>query len=227
MYSPIPKWQPVEPRCLTQPSVPSTMSKVFKRDTIQVPFSSLSAPTFSNGASQINVQPTAFLSSRLAAIADDYDEYRLVELRYRVRRQATLTSVGTAAFYPGVVDNPPTTFAANCENVLRSVTAATETVINPWVSVPRNILAGYHPWYKTVSGTPEAAEEVQGVLCMTDSAGASTGHLLEVEGVCEFRAAAAPGTTPMDRALANRRREKQRLVQLLAASDSATSATRK
>jgi hypothetical protein len=72
-----------------------------------------------------------------------------------------------------------------------------------------------HTWYKTIPGTPAASEELQGGVYVF----AAANVFVEIAGVCEFAAAVAGGNTPIERALASRRREKQRIVSLLSVTD--------
>lgn len=189
-----------------------------KRDTVRVPFHFLSV---SSNTRTINVSPTAGLSPRLSAIADDFDEYRFIELRFRLRADRAAPTVDvTASFLPGVVDTTPATTAQNSEVLNCVMLGINETVPSNWSRVPKGVLAGMHPWYKTVAGTPETAEEVQGMLCIVS--GAAESNVLEIEGVCEFRSAISASNTPLERALAARRREKQRLVNLLTLGDAPT-----
>ncbi len=191
---------------------------IFNRDTVKVPFSAVIRPTYVAGAVQYTISPNGSLSIRLATIADAFDEYRFSMLRYRLHR-ANNTSMTVAAFYPGIVDTVPSTIAQIGENPHRTVAGDQTTVPSPWVDVPRGVLAGMHPWYKSVAGTPESSEENQGILCVVDSGGTTSGATLEVEGICELRAGSSTSNTPLERAVALRRREKARLVSLLAVSD--------
>jgi hypothetical protein len=81
-----------------------------------------------------------------------------------------------------------------------------------------------HTWYKTIPGTPENSEEIQGVIFLIENSGSALNLTLEIEGMCEFRSAVSAANTPLERALAQRRREKARLVALLASPDTVTSA---
>jgi len=190
----------------------ASKSLSMRGDTVSVPFRFVVNATTSVA---LSVSPNSSLSPRLAALADDFDEYRFTRLRFRLHR-ASDTSPSDffcAGYLPGIVDTPPTTQAQMME-ILNSVyLTGVETVPTPWSEVPKPVLAGMHPWYKTIPGTPEASEEFQGGLygaCTTSSV-----LRLEIEGVCQFRAAVAAGNTPLERALAARTREKKRIMSLL------------
>jgi hypothetical protein len=188
------------------------MNRSRRRDTVSIPFSVV----FSQSAATSNIISPA-LTSRLAAIADDYEEYRFTELRFRLIPGASNTPA--ACFLPGITDTPPTTTATIMQCIESVMLGSTSTTPTQWCVVPRALLAGMHTWYKTIPGTPADAEELQGGIFLFASAATN----LEIRGVCEFAAAAAAGNTPLDRALAVRRREKQRLMTLLSSTDTALS----
>ncbi len=197
------------------------MSASVRRDTVRVPFRYVLSQTLSSGGATINLSPNSGFSPRLTSLADDFDEYRITKFRFRLRRQNTVTSACALAFFPGIVDTAPSTVADLTESINHTYHAGGgESVPSPWCEVNKSVLAGMHNWYKTVVGTPESSEEVQGTMFMR---GAGTDNWgVEFEGICEFRAAAAAGNTPLERALAARRREKKRIMALLA-EDSPTS----
>lgn len=192
------------------------------RDTVAVPFRYYSS--VSAGNVTINVSPNATFSPRLTAIADDFDEYRISSLRFRLHQGLAATAAAmTAAFLPGIVDTPPAGDGNRIEILNSILISAARTTPSEWSQVPKGVLAGMHPWYKTVVGTPEASEELQGILTYNSNAVSS---LLEWEGVCEFRAAVAAANTPLERALAARKREKKRIMAVLATDDSAPTSSR-
>jgi hypothetical protein len=187
-----------------------------ERDTVSIPFHfhALGAAA----AVAVSVSPNAAFSPRLAAIGDDFDEYRVTKLQFRILPGGAASAATSAACYqPGIVDTPPATALTISESINTTLLGGGQTVPTKWSSVPAGVLAGMHPWYKTVPGTPEASEELQGGIYAFL---AVTGGVLEWQGVCEFRAAIAAGNTPLERALAARRREKKRITSLLAFDDS-------
>lgn len=192
-----------------------------KKSTVKIPFQSV--VTGVSTATTYSVSPNSTLSARLAAIADDFDEYRFVKLRYRIhpsylnatRQNASL------AFYPGIVDTPPSTIQTNAESCITALLGLGSTHPSEFVSVPKNVLAGMHTWYKTVPGTPESAEEVQGLLAFT-AIGSAEAYMLEFQGICEFKAPINAGSTPQERYAASRVREKKRILKLLAEDQTKT-----
>lgn len=160
------------------------------------------------------------LTPRLTSLADDFDEYRFTQLRYRIHASAIAAGNYLAVcFEPGVQDSAPASVGDVSEANNAVILGTSSTVCSNWSSVPKGVLSGMHPWYKTVAGTPESAEEVQGNLYAFCSTGTGVVIPVEVQGVVEFRAAICTSATPLDRALAQRRREKQRIVNLLATAD--------
>ncbi len=162
----------------------------------------------------VNVSPNATLSARMAALADNFDEYKCSRLRYRVRPYgAAGSSTGVAmAFYPGITDNAPL-YASLLENLHAAVLTTSQTTCSEWQSIPPATLQGMHPWYKTVPGASESAEELQGTIYL--DASANTSWVVDVEGDFIFRAPASAAATPADRALAAQKRERKRLMALL------------
>ena len=200
----------------------SAMNKT--KDSVRVPFHYL-VNTAITTSTQLTVTPA--LTPRLTAIGDDFDEYRFEKLRFRMRDHGAATGYQLGAFYPGVIDTPPTTLAGITENLTCVLIATGETVPSQWSDVPKGVLSGMHMWYKTVAGTTELAEEQQGILALVETSAQATAVTIELEGVCVFRCGVAAGQTPLDRALAARRREKARIVSLLASTDVALPAGRK
>jgi hypothetical protein len=166
--------------------------------TVRVPFHALQLVTLSGTTFSQVVGPYSGLSDRLSSIADVYDEYRCVALKYRVRWN--LTSVNTSAamaYYPGVTTTTPTTIATIGENPLVSLRAPDDDVLLPYIRVPRGLLAGEQPWYKCQKGTLTADDSVPGQLIFTGN-GATDSDYFEVDGIFEFRGEADPANTPLD-----------------------------
>ena len=167
----------------------------------------------------IALSPNTGLSNRLAGIADSFDEYRFVRLRYRVLPpNGSQSTAHVITFAPGITDTAPT--VTNVLEYLGTVqVTARMSVPSPWYDVPKGVLSGMHAWYKTVVGATDAADELQGNFFL--AGGATDVVSIEIEGICQFRAAAAPGSTPMARAEAARCRERKRLLGVF---DSSTAA---
>jgi len=185
------------------------------QDTVRIPFRFLNTAAASSGAKTLSVSP--LLTPRLTILADTFDEYRFTKLSFRLHPTGTAdTSIETACFEPGVVDTPPATNSAQSESLACAISTGAETTPSNWVTVPKGVLAGYQPWYKSVAGTPETAEEVQGNIFCFNSNGASDSTVVELSGICEFRGAINTSSTPADRIKAARMKERDRLVALLA-----------
>lgn len=190
------------------------------RDTVRVPFHYLYNTAITTSA-QLSVSP--LLTPRLTAIGDDYDEYRFEKLRFRMRDHGAATGYQLGAFYPGVIDTPPTTLAQISENLSCVLIGTGESVPSQWSDVPKGVLSGLHQWYKTVAGTTELAEEQQGIMAFVETSGAASAVTVELEGICVFRCGVNASNTPLERALAARKREKNRIMSLLATDGTATS----
>jgi hypothetical protein len=195
-------------------------------DTVDVPFHSiLTAVT----TTAISVSPNSTLSLRLSNLADNFDEYRFKSLRFRMHNGSVLPAAAAGSygvsFEPGIVDTAPGTLGSLSEAVHSTTMSQQSTVPSDWVSVSPGVLAGMHSWYKTVPGTPEASEEIQGSLFVIT--GAANNINLEVRGVVQFRAAISSTNTPLERALAIRMREKKRVMSLLTDVPTASQPSRK
>ena len=193
------------------------MSRKFNaKDTISVPFKAVVTAALSSGVASLPL--TGGMTGRLAAIADSYDEFRFTKLSFRIRHPAAMTSPGyqIAGYAAGITDTAPTLPTIG-EYLTSCLITSWESTYQPYAKVPAGVLAGMHPWYKTIAGSPEPSEEVQGTIYI---AGTGTDvYFLEVAGEIQFRCSAPTGSTPLDRALAMRKREKARLLTLLALAD--------
>jgi len=172
-----------------------------RRATTIVPFHVINATTLAGSIFQQPVAPVAALSARLSTIADTFDEYRFVSLRYRIRSDTTTsTAQAGMAFYPGVVSSQPNNFAALGENPTISLRSLNDDVVPRWVTVPRAVLAGEQPWYKSQKATITADDSIPGVLQFV---GTTTDVIQwEADGVCEFRGESDVSNTPLPRLLA-------------------------
>jgi len=192
------------------------MNRKPKNDTVRVNFAYVDTSAAASSLKTLSVSP--LLTPRLTSLADDFDEYRFTKLAFRLRASGGNSGDAAAAFAPGVTDTAPTTTVQLTEYLSSVFLGDEETVPSNWVNVDRGALAGMHPWYKTVAGTPEVSEEVVGVIYVR-CGGATATPGLEMRGTVEFRAASSTATTPLERALAQRRREKARMMNLLAMPD--------
>lgn len=196
-----------------------------------IPFRYIIQLTASGGGlNTVPVNPNSTLSPRLLSIADNFDEYRFTELKFRLHPWYTASpsaaDFAVAVFEPGVVDTPPSSPSQASEGLCHVSRAGGTTKPSSWCSVPRPVLKGMHPWYKTVQGTPESAEEVQGNIFVAGPA--SFVYYIEFAGVCEFNSPISSASTPAARRAAQKLRERNRVMELLAYTEkSSTEAVRR
>lgn len=193
-----------------------------KDKSVQLPFSTSLVTT--SAATQINVQP-AGLGSRVLSVADGYEFYKVKKLEFRLEPAttgATASRTGTqaACFIAGITDVAPGNYQLASEVVEHVLLANAQTTPSEWCRVPKSILSGYMPWYKTIVGTPDASVELQGVIYIIN--GGADSCQVHVRGVISFKAGVPTSSTPMVRQLAEMRREKDRLLKILAVSPAAT-----
>jgi len=166
--------------------------------TVRVPFHAVNSITLAGSTFNQVVGPYSGLSGRSSSIADTFDEYRLVKLRYRIRQDVTTASNQTAmAFYPGVTTNNVNSLATIGENPYVSMRVTDDDVILPYTHVPRAVLAGEQSWYKCQKATLTADDAVPGQLFFTGNAATDVINY-EVDGIFEFRGEADPTNTPLD-----------------------------
>jgi len=130
--------------------------------------------------------------------------YRITELEFRLHPVSGRTTVQAAGYFPGVVDNQPTQPAAVLESLNATMIGTGATQPTGWVKVRGDALKGYFPWYKTVQGSLDISEEVQGNIFVVGT-GTET-YSIELRGWAEFKNPVATGSTPLSR--------QQRSVQL-------------
>jgi len=160
-------------------------------------FSLISAATGSTSY-VVGIAP-ATLGNRIAAIADDFELYRVVSMRYRlIPSLPALTGPCAACYLPGVTDTSLTTLVAVGVIPNHTVLGPSQTVPSAWVKLPKQALASYSTWYKTIAGTPDPSVEVQGNVYIVSGL-TTAGITLELEGIIQFRAPADPGSTPQMR----------------------------
>ncbi len=176
----------------------------------RVPFHFFTSITLSAGAGSANLAPATF--PRLAILADTYALYRFVSLNYRIR-DGNGTSDQVVSYLPGAVDTPPALNAANSEALNSVILGVGETVPSDWARLKWADLKGYLEWYKTVVGTPDPVDEVQGAIYATGT-GSETVKI-EFRGVCEFCTPINSGSTPAMRRERMVMRERERLLALL------------
>jgi len=167
--------------------------------TITVDFHALNLITL---AAAIAVQPlsssSAALSDRFSAIADAFDEFRIIKCKYRMRGDtSTVTNAAGMAFYPGVISGTqPNTLTVLGENPYMSVRFSDDDVLLPWVNIPRGVLAGEQPWYKSQKATITADDSIPGQLQFV---GVGTDTLqYEIQFTAQFRGESDTANTPLD-----------------------------
>jgi hypothetical protein len=158
-------------------------------------FTALAAVSLAAGVNTFSVSPNTSLSTRLADIADTYSLYRVTKLRFRLHRVGTIGGTYQVACYcPGVTDNRPSNTAEAGATLHRSIVSATQTVPGNWAVVPRQVLHGMQDWYKTVVGTPDAGQEVVGIIQLVGTLTETIS--LEVSGEFEFMSPIDASNTP-------------------------------
>ncbi len=170
-----------------------------------------------SGKSTWTLAPATF--PRVLAQADLYELYRFTSFRFRLLPPSS-SDLFVAGYYSGFIDSAPA-FADVNENPISCMIATPVTEKTEWVHVPPNMLAGSLQWYKSIAGTVDTWDEVQGQVCFASSSGSSTGPVnFEFEGTVQFTSPADPGATPMERARKHQEKEKERILRLLSAPSS-------
>jgi len=136
---------------------------------------------------------------RLANIGDNFMEYRVTSLKFRLHPNAALTGAQAVGFASGVETTNPTTLETVLETECSALLAAKSTVPSSWVRVPRAALRGPREWYMANGGGSSQSDAQQFEIHL---AGTGTdAYLVEVEGVCEFRSPVNQTDTPQLREL--------------------------
>jgi hypothetical protein len=190
-----------------------------KSQITKVPFHILFTQVLTAGSGNLALTP-ALLGTRLGVIGDGFEEYRLTALKYRLHPGGAAVKGGdcqVASFYPGIVDSTSSlTATAVSEVVYSTIMGARATTPSAWGVVPRAVLSGPFPWYKTIASTLDASEETQGYMLIAGNG--SDSYQLEAAGVMEFKGSSATANTPM--ALVDiRRRQRERLLQVIAGQE--------
>lgn len=176
---------------------------------VKYPFRYITSGALGTGVSQQFMNADSF-GTRLASVADTFDLYRIVRLRYRLLPNSTRTVLQQAAWYPGIVDVQPSGIIEISTNMTGVALGSSQTVPTSWMNVSPSTLKGYSVWYKSRIGTPETSEELQGTIYITGT-GSET-YTLELEALFEFKNALAPANAPELRD----KRERDRILKLLA-----------
>lgn len=187
-------------------------NKSFNRaDSIMAHVRLYTEASFSSGGATIAINPASF--PQAAQIADTYAMYRVVKLRYRLHRTTTTSSTQVAVYVPGVTDNPPLTVSVAALVAHAAILPLTATVPTPWKNVPSNVLKSYMPWFKTILGSPDPAEETQGNIFLRGITSDQYG--IEIDAIFAFREPISTSVTPMERGKIECAREKERILRVL------------
>lgn len=194
------------------------MSKRGGSAITRLPFHYAVAVSPSSGLAQQNLLPSTF--PRVLEAADAFDMYRVSKFKFRLLGTTTATTganneIQVAGFYPGVTDNAPASVNDISENVYSAVRCGM-TVPTEWVNIPKVVLQGYVPWYKTVAGSIDAALERFGTMFFFTSGGSTTTIVIEYRGEFEFKGPANTGATPAARRERMLLEEKARMLKILA-----------
>ncbi len=159
------------------------------------------------GAATLTATP-ANLGTRIAAVADTYEWFRILALKFRIFAITTLAFAGYLGQLPDTVPSTGTQIMELLDSV--SHLGPQQTCWSNWVHVPRATLAGALPWYKTIQGGATNEEEIPGLFVF---AGTSTNSLqIEISFTVEFKGPIAPGNTPMQSDLLRKlRMERERI----------------
>ncbi len=160
---------------------------------VKVPFHASILGSLAAGVGSFNLSPSLITHTGIASIADAFELYRVSKLSYRLLRAPGITAPQAAAYYPDITDTPPNTLDQNGENVNSTLLSQAATVPTDWVHLSP-VAESALKWYKTIQGTMDSWDEIQGIIYVTGSVTES--YLLEVKGVYEFKGQADPGNTP-------------------------------
>lgn len=164
------------------------------RDGTVMPFSLVQTITLSGGTFSFQLT-CANLGARIVTESDAWALFRLRSFRFRLLPRTAMTSLfQVAAFIGSDQDTIPSTVTQLSEIACRSVISSTQSSPGQWGSVPRKLLSGMFPWYRTLAGAEPANESNPGALAM---AGTGTDTVaLEFEGTIEFKQGLDPANTP-------------------------------
>ncbi len=190
------------------------MQSQMSNKVLRQPFHFYSSFGLTSGAASINISPATF--PRVLTIADGFALYRCVELEFRLVPNGN-TDSEVAGYIPGGVDTPPTTVLQVSEILNSVVLSADATKPSQWAKLRWNQLRGYMEWYKTIVGTLDPTEEIQGAIFVAGFPASAGPVWLEFRGVFEFKNPVPTASTPMMRE-AFLVKEKQRLLKLLSYS---------
>jgi len=140
-----------------------------------------------------NIYPGSF--PRALAIADNFDEYRLVKFKYRLFRGATFTADSAVAFFPTVTASAPTWLNLYDNNTVCTLPLGA-VAPTPWTHIPKALCAGLQPWYKAEAASLAAPDTLPGQIFGATISSTSDTCELEMDAVFEFRGEVNAADTP-------------------------------
>lgn len=194
-----------------------------KTDTVSVHARLYTEANFASGTATIAMNPASF--PQALEIADVYAMYRIKKLRYRLYRSTTNATTQVAVFVPGVTDNGPGTISVAALIPHCAILPLSATVPTPWKNVPPAILKSYMPWFKTILGSPDPAEETQGNIFLRGNT--TDQYAIEIDAIFEFREPLSTSVTPAERGRLECEAERVRLLRILASTTSQPAAVTK
>jgi len=158
-----------------------------------------------------NVTPMNF--DRPAIIVDNFDEYRLRRLKFRLAFNSTPTAlITTGTFFPTVVTTAPT-FNNSYDNPTVVTLPLAATAPTPWHTVSKADLQGLQPWYKSENistATPDTLPGQFYVCC--NNVATTTVINVEFDGVFQFRGETNTASTPAPMAVLLKRQQDLQLA---------------
>lgn len=170
-----------------------------KRDGTVMAFHGTSSGALAAGAATINLNAAVGLSGRITTESDAWALFRLRSYSFRLFPRTITGSSYAACFVGSDQDTAPSGISQTTEVAASCVITAQQVVPTQWVRVPRNILSGMFPWYRTVQGAEPLNNCQPGIVAI---AGTGTDpYFLEFKGVIEFKQGLDPANTPEAQAL--------------------------
>lgn len=165
----------------------SSRGNQFKGSITRVAFHRLAVVALSGvtGNSTVSLTPNNSGIGSLDEIADQFDLFRCVALKYRIHSMdPTDTTVQAAAFVPDI-DVQTVTSTSLSQSPIAAVQAPFNGVPSPWIRVPGSQLKGMLDWYKCTADAGAAEFESQGLIIL--AGGLSDNLTIEIRGMMEFK----------------------------------------
>ncbi len=155
----------------------------------------LYAQSTAGGAAAIAIAP-ASIGGRFQEIADGFALFRVNSFRYRMHPVVSQTSSTAMGVISEFADAYPGTIATAMECLASVFLSGSAVVPTQWVEVPRRVLRGALPWYKTIAGSPDSWDETPCTLICYNSAASTNTVNIEFELDVTFRDPVPTGSTP-------------------------------